>query len=78
MPKYLIMGGAGFIGSHLSKALSDKGSDVVVVDRKEAVQGLHTKSYAIDIEDAKKLADVFNKEKPDVVFIANSNHFGYM
>lgn len=32
MPKYLITGGAGFIGSHLAETLINRGEDVVVLD----------------------------------------------
>jgi len=32
MPKYLITGGAGFIGSNLARKLVDQGADVVVLD----------------------------------------------
>ena len=30
--KYLITGGAGFIGSHLSEALTRRGDSVIVID----------------------------------------------
>lgn len=32
MPKYLVTGGAGFIGSHLARHLADAGHEVVVLD----------------------------------------------
>lgn len=32
MPKYVVTGGAGFIGSHIATALVEKGHEVVVVD----------------------------------------------
>ncbi|MSU54449.1 MAG: glycosyltransferase [Candidatus Staskawiczbacteria bacterium] len=54
---FLITGGAGFIGSHLHKALSAKGHTVVIIDAKA---GLHTNDPAV--------AHIFQEKKPDVVF----------
>lgn len=69
MKKYLIIGGAGFIGSHLSGALLSQGNKVVIIDNSPVrIPGSKVKSYAISIEDAKKVAAVFKKEKPDVVY----------
>jgi len=72
MKKYLIIGGKGFIGSHLSKALFDQGNKVVVIDNAVGGPGkIHNPnitSYNIPVENTEKFNGVFEKEKPDVVF----------
>ncbi|WP_102336418.1 UDP-glucose 4-epimerase GalE [Salimicrobium jeotgali] len=74
----LVLGGAGYIGSHAVYQLVDKGEDVVVVDNlatghKEAI---HPKAtfYEGDIREIDFLRDVFEKETIDGVmhFAANS------
>lgn len=74
----LVLGGAGYIGSHAVDQLISEGSDVVVVDNlltghREAI---HPKArfYEGDIRDKAFLTDVFNKEKIDSVihFAASS------
>lgn len=72
--KYLIIGGAGFIGSHLAEALFQKGNKVAVLDVKPfEVAGI--KSYVADISQAKKVEAVFSQEKPDIVFhLAGAMH----
>lgn len=72
MKKYLIIGGAGFIGSHLSKSLSEMGKEVVVVDNfsantKDSGNG-KIKVYKTDVENQKETSELFKKERPDFVF----------
>jgi UDP-glucose 4-epimerase len=68
--KVLVTGGAGYIGSHIVKALGDKGYDIVVFDNlscgyKEAL--LHGRLIIGDLSDKKSLDSVFRKEKFDAV-----------
>ena len=70
----LIVGGAGYIGSHTAKILHQKGYSIIVYDNlskghKEAVTAI---SPAIPLEigdlgDAKRLTEVFTQYKIDVV-----------
>lgn len=77
-PRVLVLGGAGYIGSHTVYALIESGAEVVIVDNLETgfVQAVHPKAtfYQGDIRDAAFLEDVFSKEKIDGVihFAANS------
>ena len=67
----LVLGGAGYIGSHTVYELIDNGEDVVIIDNlltghKEAI---HPKArfYKGDSRDREFLDDVFKKEKIDAV-----------
>ena len=67
----LVLGGAGYIGSHTVYELIDNGEDVVIIDNlltghKEAI---HPKArfYKGDIRDREFLDDVFQKEKIDLI-----------
>ena len=67
----LVLGGAGYIGSHTVYELINNGEDVVIIDNlltghKEAI---HPKArfYKGDIRDREFLDDVFKKEKIDAV-----------
>lgn len=83
MKKFLITGGAGFIGSWFVRLAVKKGYDCVVVDaltyagdpeRLRDVEGFY-RFYKIDIRDKEALEEVFKKEKPEVVvhFAAESH-----
>lgn len=74
----LVLGGAGYIGSHTVYELIDKGEDVVIIDNLETghMEAVHPKArfYKGDIRDRAFLDSVFDKEKIDAVihFAANS------
>lgn len=74
----LVLGGAGYIGSHTVYELIDQGEDVVIVDNletgfKEAVHPM-ARFYQGDIRNREFIDSVFEKEKIDAVihFAANS------
>jgi UDP-glucose 4-epimerase len=73
--KFLVTGGAGFIGSHMVDRLIAEGAEVVVVDnlvtgRKENLNP-KVKFYEMNIADP-KLKDIFEKERPEIVY-----HFAF-
>ena len=74
----LVLGGAGYIGSHTVYELIDSGEDVVIADNLETghIEAVHPKArfYKGDIRTKEFLDDLFNKEKIDSVihFAANS------
>lgn len=79
--KVLITGGAGFIGSTLTKKLIDRGDEVVIIDNfndyydvqlkrdriSEFLKGYDAKVYEGDIRDEKFCEEMFKKEKFDKV-----------
>ncbi len=74
----LVLGGAGYIGSHTAYELIDRGEDVVIVDNLETgfKQALHpmARFYQGDIRNRSFIDSVFDQEKIDAVihFAANS------
>lgn len=74
----LVLGGAGYIGSHTVYALIEKGVDVVIMDNLETghIEAVHEKArfYKGDIRDREFVDSVFDAEKIDAVihFAANS------
>lgn len=79
--KVLVTGGAGFIGSNLTKKLIDRGDQIVIIDNfndyydpqlkedriKKFLKGYKFKLYRGDIRDKDLLEKVFKKEKIDKV-----------
>ena len=79
--KILVTGGAGFIGSVLTKTLAERGSEVVMIDNfndyydpqlkeariKKFLKGCKFKLYRGDIRDEKLIEKFFKKERPDKV-----------
>lgn len=74
----LVLGGAGYIGSHTARALIEAGRDVVVVDNLEtgfrAAVPAKARFYEGDIRDRAFIDSVFEKEQIEGVihFAANS------
>ncbi|MBQ8168395.1 UDP-glucose 4-epimerase GalE [bacterium] len=74
----LVLGGAGYIGSHTVYELIDNGEDVVIVDNLQTgyIEAVHPKAkfYKGDIRDKEFLDNVFKSEKIDAVihFAASS------
>lgn len=74
----LVLGGAGYIGSHAVYQLIDQKYDVVVIDNLQTGHrgAIHPKAkfYESDIRDRAFMRDVFGKEKIDAIihFAANS------
>ncbi len=71
MAKILIVGGAGYIGSHNVRMFLDKGFEVVIVDN---LNTGHTKAidkratfYKEDIRNKDKMVEILKKEKVDAV-----------
>lgn len=74
----LVLGGAGYIGSHTTYELIEQGEDVVIIDNLETgyKEAVHPKArfYQGDIRNREFVDSVFDKEKIDAVihFAANS------
>ncbi len=60
--KYLITGGAGFIGSHIARLLLDQGADVRILDnfssgKRENLNGLDVEIIEGDLRDASRVTE---------------------
>ena len=67
----LVLGGAGYIGSHTVYELIDKGEDVVIVDNLETghKEAVHEKArfYEGDIRNRAFIDSVFDEEEIEAV-----------
>jgi nucleoside-diphosphate-sugar epimerase len=69
--KYLVTGGAGFIGSHITRTLLERGDQVRILDnfssgRRENLNGLDVELIEGDLRDASKVAEAV--KGMDIVF----------
>ena len=69
--KYLVTGGAGFIGSHIARTLLDKGEEVRILDnfssgKRDNLKSLDVELVEGDLRDASKVADAVNGA--DIIF----------
>ena len=76
MKKYLITGGTGYIGSHMTAELLNKGHDVVIIDnlsnsKKDVLEGIEKITgkmpdfFETDLLDKENLNNIFDKH-PDI------------
>lgn len=74
--KFLVTGGAGFLGSHMCDLLLDKGASILCVDnlsngkKENIIHNFKNKNFKflrIDVNDFRKLKPIFAQFKPDYV-----------
>ena len=82
MAAVMVVGGAGFIGSHLCDALLEKGNTVVCIDNlmrgtmeniRESVQNKNFFFYELNATDEKALCELMKKYRIEVVFHLAAN-----
>lgn len=65
--KVLLVGGAGFVGHHLEKALTERGHEVYVADRFE-LQFRDSRHWTIDLEEPASIEAIIQGICPDCIF----------
>lgn len=66
--RVLVIGGTGFLGRHLVKALLPQSSDVIVASRAAAPQEAGVKSLAVDLAKPASAYDLVREVRPTTVF----------
>lgn len=64
----LVTGGHGFVGSHVSRLLLDRGWDVTIVARRDEAAVAGGRFMLVDLTDARATADAVVSIRPDVTF----------
>lgn len=64
----LVVGAAGFVGSHLVSHLLERGDEVMVTTRSGACAGFAGRSFALDIRDSDQCHDVLHTAQADVIY----------
>jgi len=66
--KALLTGGAGYIGSHVAKLLTQRGYEVVIIDNlfSSKPKKVYGKLYKVDLKE-EKIFEILKEEKPDIV-----------
>jgi len=74
--KTLVIGGTGFIGSHLTEKLHELKSDVSIISRKGPITSGEIKAHHVNIWDTVAVDTIFKKNSYNVVFhcAGYSNH----
>lgn len=73
MSKLLITGGAGFLGYHLCRILSERFDEIIILDIDEFQKedyASNVKYFKVDVRDAKSVEELISKERPDFVIQA--------
>lgn len=70
MPKVLVTGGAGYIGSHVVKLLGERGYQVGIIDNLSSgspKQVLYGKLWVLDLKEREKVLSILKEFKPEIV-----------
>jgi UDP-glucose 4-epimerase len=79
MQTCVVTGGSGFIGSHITRALAERGCEVVVIDNlsastldpiKDLIESGAVRFYQVDIRDREKLDEIFTGEESVIFHMA--------
>lgn len=69
MKKYLVIGGLGFIGSHLVDKLIVRGNKVLIIDKLKSNRKINPKIKVFNTDVLNnKVLGIIKKEKPDVIY----------